>query len=214
MRLRNSPKIMELEKQGICDCSDADAMTDTSTIVSDGKPSNKEQIEIETTECSTQKVSDGKSFDEEQIEIETTECSSAQESVTLKDPIDVPDWLNSVVEPTRSTSSQSDKGRDIIRPPIPPNEDSSEQPPQEIADRLRQRFKRRKWMDSELKALEKGMKKYTEERLIWVHILNDETYGPTLKDRSPTDLKDKARNEKKKRTREGRSIGIFQIASG
>ncbi|CAG8838652.1 39368_t:CDS:2, partial [Gigaspora margarita] len=180
-----------LEEQGICGYSDTDAMSETSTISSDGLAN---------------------SFNEEQNE--TTEGSQPA-SLTSEDSIDetdlrnkVTDWLINVAEPT----SQNDEVRDMTRPPLLPNEDSPARLPQEMESRLRQRFKRRKWMDSELIALEKGMKKYTDDKLIWVHILKDETYGPTLKNRSPTDLKDKARNEKKKRAREGRLIGVFHLA--
>ncbi|RIB27642.1 hypothetical protein C2G38_2061409 [Gigaspora rosea] len=180
-----------LEEQGICGYGDTDAMSDTLTIRSDGLAN---------------------SFNEEQNE----RTEGSQTASLTKDSINemdlrnkVTDWLINVAEPT----SQNDEVRDITRPPILPNEDSPTRLPQEMASRLRQRFKRRKWMDSELTALEKGMKKYTDDKLIWVHILKDETYGPTLKNRSATDLKDKARNEKKKRTREGRLIGVFHLAS-
>ncbi|CAG8690923.1 12199_t:CDS:2, partial [Racocetra fulgida] len=135
-------------------------------------------------------VSDSSTNSSSEKQIETTECL------------------------TQRASSLSCKGRDIIRPPIPPNEDSPTQPPQEVAYKLRHKYKRSKWIDSELKALEKGMTKYTDERLIWVHILKDEKYGPKLRNRSATDLKDKARNEKKRRAREGKSIGVFHIATG
>ncbi|CAG8670819.1 644_t:CDS:2, partial [Racocetra persica] len=167
------------------------------TIITDSSTNSSSEKQIETTECLTQRA--------------PLTLNNLNETVSRNNVLD---WLMNVVEPTRSSSSLSCKGRDIIRPPIPPNEDSPTQPPQEVAYNLRHKYKRSKWIDSELKALEKGMTKYTDERLIWVHILKDEKYGPKLRNRSATDLKDKARNEKKRRAREGRSIGVFHIATG
>jgi len=71
------------------------------------------------------------------------------------------------------------------------------------------KWKHVKWMQEELNELEEGMKKFGTN---WSHIL-DMADGP-LKTRTTVQLKDKARNEKRRREREGIPLGIFQNATG
>ena len=71
------------------------------------------------------------------------------------------------------------------------------------------KWKHVKWMQEELNELEEGMKKFGTN---WSRIL-DMADGP-LKTRTTVQLKDKARNEKRRREREGISLGIFQNATG
>ena len=71
------------------------------------------------------------------------------------------------------------------------------------------KWKHVKWMQEELNELEEGMKKYGTN---WSLIL-DSADGP-LKTRTTVQLKDKARNEKRRREREEISLGIFQIVTG
>ena len=71
------------------------------------------------------------------------------------------------------------------------------------------KWKNVKWIQEELNELEKGMKKFGTN---WSLIL-DMADGP-LKTRTTVQLKDKARNEKRRREREGISLGIFQNATG
>ena len=71
------------------------------------------------------------------------------------------------------------------------------------------KWKHVKWMQEELNKLEEGMKKFGTN---WSLIL-DMADG-SLKTRTTVQLKDKARNEKRRREREGISLGIFQNAMG
>lgn len=71
------------------------------------------------------------------------------------------------------------------------------------------KWKHVKWMQEELNELEEGMKKFGTN---WSQIL-DMADGP-LKTRTTVQLKDKARNEKRRREREGIPLGIFQNATG
>lgn len=66
-----------------------------------------------------------------------------------------------------------------------------------------------KWTQEELDELEKGMKKFGTN---WSLILNM-AEGP-LKTRTTVQLKDKARNEKRRREKEKISLGVFQNATG
>ena len=69
-----------------------------------------------------------------------------------------------------------------------------------------------KWTQEELDALEKGMIEYGTN---WKTILL--FYGPPegpLKNRKSTQLKDKARNEKRRREKERLPLGIFEKATG
>ena len=69
--------------------------------------------------------------------------------------------------------------------------------------------KRVKWIQEELKELEEGMKKFGTN---WSLILSMSS-GP-LSNRTAVQLKDKARNEKRRREREGTPLGVFQKATG
>jgi Myb-like DNA-binding domain len=69
--------------------------------------------------------------------------------------------------------------------------------------------KRVKWTQEELKELEGGMKKFGTN---WSLILSMSS-GP-LSNRTAVQLKDKARNEKRRREREGTPLGVFQKATG
>jgi len=69
--------------------------------------------------------------------------------------------------------------------------------------------KRVKWTQEELKELEEGMKKFGTN---WSLILSMSS-GP-LSNRTAVQLKDKARNEKRRREREGTPLGVFQKATG
>ncbi|CAG8672967.1 7170_t:CDS:2 [Funneliformis caledonium] len=72
--------------------------------------------------------------------------------------------------------------------------------------------RRIKWTQEELDALEKGM---NEHGTNWETILL--FYGPPggpLKNRNSIQLKDKARNEKRRREKEGLQLGIFEKATG
>ncbi|CAG8659966.1 9750_t:CDS:2 [Acaulospora morrowiae] len=73
------------------------------------------------------------------------------------------------------------------------------------------RHRRSKWSNLELETLEKGMEEYGTS---WAKILD--VYGKPhghLRNRTSVQLKDKARNEKLRRTRENISPGIFDIAT-
>jgi hypothetical protein len=61
----------------------------------------------------------------------------------------------------------------------------------ELANSTPKRNVGRLWAPHEAEALRKGVDKYGMGK--WQMILRDETYGPTLKDRSNVDLKDKWR---------------------
>lgn len=73
----------------------------------------------------------------------------------------------------------------------------------------RKKQKRIEWTQEELEELEEGMKKFGTN---WTLILNMSS-GP-LKNRTNVQLKDKARNEKRRREREGIPLGVFQKATG
>ncbi|CAG8517144.1 10279_t:CDS:1 [Diversispora eburnea] len=71
--------------------------------------------------------------------------------------------------------------------------------------------RRKKWSNLELDTLEKGMMEHGTK---WRKILD--VYGRPhghLRERTPVQLKDKARTEKMRRIREGISLGIFEIAT-
>lgn len=69
---------------------------------------------------------------------------------------------------------------------------------------------RRLWSSQELKALVEGMYVYGNR---WASIKKDGKFRDVLKDRSVVDLKDKARNERKKLERRNEGPGIFRWAS-
>ncbi|CAG8442435.1 8785_t:CDS:2 [Scutellospora calospora] len=116
----------------------------------------------------------------------------------------------------KDESSSNNKPQQIIRPPFKPdNTNNVEQNPPIIMDefiRTEQTGKRNKWTELELYYLEIGMIKYGTK---WEKILKD--YGKPhgqLRNRIAPNLKDKARNEKLKRLREGIPLGIFELATG
>jgi hypothetical protein len=65
------------------------------------------------------------------------------------------------------------------------------------------------WTQEETDALEKGMEMFGND---WKTIKNH--FSETLKKRSNVNLKDRARNVKKKRKKEGLSLGIWDLACG
>src|SRR2546425_1275688 len=69
--------------------------------------------------------------------------------------------------------------------------------------------KRIEWSQEELDALEEGMKKFGTN---WILILNMDS--GLLNNRTNVQLKDKARNEKRRREREGIPLGVFERATG
>ncbi|CAG8479059.1 6996_t:CDS:2, partial [Dentiscutata heterogama] len=73
------------------------------------------------------------------------------------------------------------------------------------------RQKRNKWTDLELNYLERGMEEYGTR---WEEILkhHGKPHGP-LRNRTAMNLKDKARNEKARRIRDGVTLGIFELAT-
>jgi hypothetical protein len=73
----------------------------------------------------------------------------------------------------------------------------------------RKKQKRIEWTQEELEELEEGMKKFGTN---WTLILS--MSSGALKNRTNVQLKDKARNEKRRREREGIPLGIFQKATG
>ncbi|RIA98828.1 hypothetical protein C1645_812319 [Glomus cerebriforme] len=74
---------------------------------------------------------------------------------------------------------------------------------------IRKKRKRIEWTQEELDELEEGMKKFGTN---WTLILSMSN-GP-LNHRTNVQLKDKARNEKRRREREGIPLGVFQKATG
>src|SRR5438045_4208088 len=74
---------------------------------------------------------------------------------------------------------------------------------------MRKKQKRIEWSQEELDLLEEGMKKFGTN---W-SLISDMSSGP-LQNRTNVQLKDKARNEKRRREREGIPLGIFQKATG
>ena len=73
---------------------------------------------------------------------------------------------------------------------------------------IRRKKKRIEWSKKELDSLEEGMKKHGTK---WTLIRD---MSSPLKNRTDVQLKDKARNEKRRREREGIPLGIFQKATG
>ena len=73
----------------------------------------------------------------------------------------------------------------------------------------RRRAGRTTWTEEEFQALANGLRQYARSPIKWVQILKDPRFGADLRDRTPVDLKDKARNEKKARLRTGKPLGAF-----
>ncbi|CAG8457076.1 772_t:CDS:1 [Funneliformis caledonium] len=98
------------------------------------------------------------------------------------------------------------------QPQVSTEHPASDNPPEHFNNQFRRGKRRQFWTPVELKALEIGMNEFGTQ---WAKILRlyGGTHGP-LRNRNSVQLKDKARNEKKRRIKYNLELGIFHIASG
>jgi hypothetical protein len=112
-----------------------------------------------------------------------------------------------------SISSAVESVEDVFDESFHINKSTTKKPSQKLQlsqnKFMRKKKKRVEWSQEELDLLEEGMEKFGTN---WSLIL-DMSSGP-LQNRTNVQLKDKARNEKRRREREGIPLGIFQKATG
>ncbi|KAJ3089397.1 hypothetical protein HK102_006472 [Quaeritorhiza haematococci] len=122
---------------------------------------------------------------------------------------------SAAVAPARAAAqAQPRRARDEDREEenIVPGVDDIDEDEQERLEALmtrRRRQVRRAWTNDELDALEEGMRRHGTQ---WAVILRDDDLGRRLAGRSQVQLKDKARNEKKRRVNKGLPMGPFKWA--